>query len=292
MTLSSILATVPPLAWGAFIGALATLVGVFLSNMAAFKRLRVQLESDEAQKKIEREHTIKRAVYLEAADNLHAFQDKIVKLPFLTNEETSAIGGHGLAKVVVLGYNDTIKASNELGAYICSALFELLPKKIPIAGLSNEIVWLNKAIDDFLRKQDVLNQEMTSFNLRGDKDFAFFGRLDQQFKYYQSRCNEYMQQRDQKQKELIKLQMKLQFECYEALIGSIEHYCEFTKCIRQELDIPLDISAYKKNMLENANLMKASLNKFLFKIEEHIVNDNEDAKETLYLESNSSKSGT
>lgn len=272
-----IIASIPHLVWGAIIGSLTTLLGTIISNRGAQKRLEKQFLHESEQKKIEREQSLKRELFLDIIEKLEKVYVFIAQIPYATPEQISNFSMPSIGKVNAIASEETIIAANDLSAFLGQKTFLFLPRTIPINDLVNEINSASKIISEILDRQKELTTQMATFNIEGNRDLSFFDRLKEQFAGTQNYINILEKEREQHQRQLHRLQKALVFDTYESLSEGIEPYSNFIKCLRKELDMPFDITSYKSDMLKRIDFMKTELQKFMQEVELHIKDDDENA---------------
>ncbi len=248
---------IPDAIWGAGLGSIITLFGVWLSN-----------RHERILRKEEREHLTKREIFLKASEEITLAKVLLMKLPSMEASEIESETGVGIeiAKIHIVGNNETVKAVSELHAYLSKSLLSIIPQCIPLSNLRTDIDILSNFIDSNSQKQNQLLNEMTAFNLRGDKDQEYWQRLQQNFEYHSNELDKNIQDRDKKYAELAQRQKEIMLKCLEVIVNMSDYEVEAIKCIRKELDLEFDVGGYRKSIESRNKEMEAEFSKFLVKI--------------------------
>ncbi len=244
---------------GAGLGSFITLVGVLLNNYYQSKI-----------RKKDREHALKSKIYMSAAEQLVAAKLVLMKLPNISQQEMEEISIQGIAtaKLTVVATNETVQAVTELSSAIAQKLLALLPQKLPLDNLKTEIQILSAQLEGSFQKQNQMLNEMTAYNLRGESDSRLWQTLQDNFDYHSRQIDHLIQERDLKYIELNNTMKQLFVKCMEAAISLSDLEIKAITCIRDELDMPFDESAYR-NIIEATNIkMEAEFSKFLVRVQD------------------------
>lgn len=252
-----ILNQIPDVVWGAGLGSLITLFGVWLTN-----------RHERIIRKEEREHVTKKEIFLKAAEEITLAKVLLMKIPNMepSQLETEMDVAIELAKIHVVGNNETIQAVTDLHFFLGKSLFSILPQTMPLNDLRTSINILSNFIDSNSQKQNQILNEMTAFNLRGDNDKDFWNRLQKNFEYHSNEFKNSNEERDKKYAELAQLQKELLLNCVEISLEMSNYEVEAIRCMRTELELEFDIEEYKNNLLIRNKDMEAEFSKFLVKI--------------------------
>ncbi len=110
-----IINSIPPSFWGIVIGSLFSLGGIMITNRANDRRLRAQLEQDRDLKHREREMSLRKDVYLSAAETIWAGLSAIGRFSNLDIPHDKVIEAYSeksyvIAKIHIIAKDETLKA--------------------------------------------------------------------------------------------------------------------------------------------------------------------------------------
>ena len=130
-----LIAMIPGTFWGVVIGSLFSISGVMLTNRATNKRLRQQFSHDLQLRIGEREHALRRDVYLAATEaialaSLGRFTDLNIPNDELTKTITEKMPV--VAKVHVIGGSNIVKGIVEVAGELSSLSQILIIRRIPL----------------------------------------------------------------------------------------------------------------------------------------------------------------
>ncbi|MFA5059652.1 MAG: hypothetical protein WC676_03400 [Candidatus Omnitrophota bacterium] len=258
---------IPEVILGTIIGSLITLLGVWLNNSGALKRLKVQLDNETVQRIREREYNIKKEIYLRAVEELAMVKNFILKLPNLDlnvfNDQNFQNISSGISKIPVVANIDTIKVITNLNMYISKSIFSLFPDKLPIEDLRIRINILSTQMDNCSKKRDIFINEMTIANLKGNYDQAYWEKLKSNNDFYTQEFDKLFLERTKNYHELNSLIKRFSSKCFAAIVGMVDLETEAISCIRSELSMDCDIDDYKSSIKRSMQEAEAELNKFL-----------------------------
>jgi len=150
---------VPDAVWAAIIASLLTFGGVWLTNKGNNKRLLDQLKHDATERARERQMSIRRDVYLKAAEAISKAYTTLMGLPQADLQsntwktDTNSIS-ESLMKVHVVGTDDTVTAISRFSSEFSKALLELCEKKMPLEHLKSRINSLSDLMSKSAQERD------------------------------------------------------------------------------------------------------------------------------------------
>lgn len=242
---------------GAVIGSCITLLSVWITNHYQSKF-----------RKEDREQSLKSEIYMTAAEQLMSMKLMLMKLPNLSQEEMEKAAAQGVAtaKLTVVANNETVQAVTELSAAIAQQLLSLLPEKLPLDNLKTDIQILSSQLDGSFQKQNQMLNEMTAYNLRGNKDPRMWQRLQENFDHHSAQIKKIGEERDNKYTELNQIMKQLFVKCIKASISLSELEIKAISCVRNELNMPFDETKYRATIEANNSKMEDEFNKFLERV--------------------------
>jgi hypothetical protein len=263
--------SIPDVVWAAMLASLLTLIGVILSNRNSRAQTFAQLEHDSAQRDREREMALRQDVYLRAAEAVSKGQNILGRLSNLnlSNEE---LGGEfsqvsaALAKIQVVGTNETFQAVSAYSRELASAYLELLLKRDQLLKRKNSIEALCRLLDRSRVEQDRCSNLMKQLNIDGNRDQRVWAFVKGNFEFEQQQQEKYSQQ----QQELWTMQSAEHLKFAELLLGK---YVEVSKLIpaaviavREELDLRVDPETYLASYREDIEKGTAVVQSFLTEV--------------------------
>lgn len=237
MTIISIIESIPDVVWGAGLGSFITLFGVWLTN-----------RHERGLRDEEREYSTKIDIYLKAAEEIAHKKILLGKIPSMepSKIEMELTAGVEAAKVYVVGDTETLKSVTSLYTFLTKKMMEILIEAMPLYGIRADIGFLTEFIEADTQKLNKTLNEMTAFNLRGDSDQEFWGRLQKNFEHQSIQMNESVEKRDKANDKLLKLQKELSLKCLGILAQMSNYEVEAIRCIRKELGLEFDAEDYSK----------------------------------------------
>jgi len=143
-------------ALAAFFG---VIVGIILTNRGNNTRLEKQLAQERELQKKEREMSLRKDIYLTAAEAISTGINAIghfdnMEIPYDKLTEAYLEKFPSIAKVHVIAGEETIKALVPLLSELGAVYLQLLAKRIPLAQQKNQITLLERQIETFGKERD------------------------------------------------------------------------------------------------------------------------------------------
>lgn len=267
-TLIQFFASVPDVVWSGIIASFLTLSGVLISNWSNTNRLRMQLRHDAAEKSKERTATLRRDVYLLAAEELTKANSHLASLPQSDLAKTNAADGlqgffAAAAKLQLVAEPKTALLVNQLVANYGELLLRLLARLIPLQEAKTDISLnddlYNKAQTEVTR---VLN-EMAKFNEAAQVNASVFGALQRAFDGYQAQANGFADSRTAAWAKFNQLNAEF---CRELLVDMrqiSEQQIPVLIEIRRDLGLTAELDAFRKQMDAQWNKMSDQIDALL-----------------------------
>lgn len=147
-SLFNLVNNIPPYLWGSILGAcfalMGTLVGSYLTNRGNDRRLREQFKHEREVKNREREMVLRKEIYMNAAEAIHAAIMVIPRLsqlevPYdkLTNEYLSKASA--MAKIHIVATEPTIKAVLSFSSELAAILMQLTARRVALNANNNPV---------------------------------------------------------------------------------------------------------------------------------------------------------
>jgi len=259
---------IPATFWGVIVGGIFPLAGVWLTNYASEKRLLAQFTHDRGLKAIEREMTLKKEVYLSAAEavstgimvlgNFANFEmhDEAVVKPY--TEKSSAI-----AKVHVIGSLDTIKVMNVFVSELSSMFLILFTERAKISKdkIERDIVLRN--IEYYSKLREGTLEMMKQSNLEAVPNQSRWSVLQNNYEFEAGYIEKAVAEHGVLNKQFCQKQIVFMKICIEFSQQMSALVPPLLKAVREELELPLDEGGYQAIILEGITKQQASLDRFL-----------------------------
>lgn len=208
------------------------LIGVIIGAVLAWVPLHRQLKHDSKEREEERQMSLRRDVYLFAAEVIG--QQLSYLMNFYDTKESSPKGyEEAITKIHIIGNNETVAAINEFNDHMIESFCELIPKKDEINFLEQRGNLLTEGL-----KKDL--QEI-------EKSIEDFKKI----------CD-----------EKAKLTYKLAGECQQKAQLAEELLTPVIVAIRKELNAPFDEKAYRAMMKISHNKWKDNVEKYIASMKE------------------------
>lgn len=271
--LLNLLRSIPDVVWSGVVASVLTLSGVFLSNKSSNNRLRIQLEHDAAEQSKERTASLRREVYLVAAEELTKAQSRLAALPQSDIAKTNPADGlqgffAAAAKLQLVAEPKTALLVNQLTGSYGELLLKLITRLLPLQEAKSDISinedLYNKAQAEVTR---VLAQ-MARFNEAAQVNEAVFRALERAFDAYQSQANTYAAARNVAWDKFNRLNVEF---CRQLLIDMrslSEQQIPVLIEIRRDLGLTAELGAFREQMEVQWNKMAAQFDTMLHALQD------------------------
>ena len=265
-----LLKLIPPTLWGIFFGSLISIVTVLITNSASDKRMKAQFENERETKTREREMTLRKEVYLNAAEAVAAGMNAISRFANLDlpNDQITndyVIKSPAISKVHVIGNAEVVQAivtfTSELGVTFLALFakrYELMIEKNQITILDQQIVQLGKSRDSIL-------EMIKQYNIEGIDNQRRWKVLQDNFEFEQNRVQEYSDNRKALFDKLYPKQLDLMRECVKHTTTLSKTLIPVLLTVRDELELPLDEASYRQVMQIGIANQELAINQFVDK---------------------------
>ena len=245
MNIADLLRSVPETIWGVLLGAI-------LAFGATFVATRLQLTHDAKQRERERRMSLRRDIFLEAADAVagttdYFFQFANIEVPM--RELTISTSKPGwINKLYIVASLDTIEAFSQASLALGAAAFDLLQRRFVLERVNSKLTLVTEQVEAAGREQQSIGEIATALAKESPSPEVFEKRKHFQDRWEQSLHtyeNVIIQQRD-----LIDERLALQKALLE---DAIRHSASYQARLRHalvqlraELDFPVDLDKFEK----------------------------------------------
>ena len=262
------IALIPDVVWAAIIASLLTVLGVFLTNRGSSHRLLKELLHDSEQRDRERNMDLRREIYLKAAEALTVNHMVLMKLSDLSTSYSELSNQFSkttasISKVNIIGSNKTVEAVTTLSSIIGKKFLELSAQRYPLMLRLEKIKVQNGLHDQSAKERGRMVEIMKEHNMQGSTDKNLWETINQNFEFEKNRCEEYLDKISKLQEQNGQEQMQLTLACLQALKETGEYFTPALCAVREEMDIPFDIEAYKEIIEKSWQESEQSINDFI-----------------------------
>lgn len=259
---------IPDVVWAAIGASLLTLSGVILSNCISLYQQLKQLKHDANQRDREREMSLRREIYLPAAEAFHKSHNLLMRLADLNipdkqldDEFVKDVGVIG--KIQVVGTNATVQAVYAFYGALGTAYAELFLKRFLLIKRKNQIELLQDSIDKSFKEQERYNALMNQMNLAGAIDKKTWDVINNAIEFERKQYDQF-----NTEQELLYKEQTKEHSIFLELVS--QRYFEVSKLIppaifalRDEIELEIDRIEYMKTFNENIEKGKTVIKSFL-----------------------------
>lgn len=252
---------------GSAITLISTLIGIHLTNRGNDQRLQQQLkqdrelkdrqlEHDRNLKNREREMSLRKDIYLAAAEAIHACMTLINRMPQLeiSHEkltEDYMAKSSSMAKVHIVAKEPTIKAVLDFSCEVAGTLPRLSTKRQPLLQKMNDMLVLSELRKKYIDEQSRLVELMSQHHLEGSTNQQKFDLLQSNVDWTKQRIEECTAKSNNLASILYSERLQFMWECSGEVMRLWRLSVPVVAAVRQELDIPLHEGEYG-NLVEGA----------------------------------------
>ncbi len=264
---------IPNVVWSGIMASLITLSGIFLSNRNTRKQQLEALKHDATQRDREREMSLRRDVYLAAAEAIVNGQHILARFPNLniSDEDFSTEfqqNNASIAKVQVVGTNPTVQAVFAYSNEFSRTFLELSLKRLKLIERKYEIESISRMIDKLLTEGEGYLELMKQHRLEGNTDNQKWKILFENLELIQKQRENFFG----KKQDLETIQRKEQIcftkNCTEKLFSISQFIPPAVLSVRDELDLPLDKDVYLEYFKKKKKKGRVALDSFFSEIEQ------------------------
>lgn len=262
-SLLHLLEAVPAAVYAATTASTITLIGLWLQNGGESRRNMERLDHDARQRDREREMTLRRDVYLEAAEALAQAQEYLAafaNVDAAPQQHEAMIKGVGadLNKVHIVGSMSTVTAVVEANQYFSQAVSDLSIHKLPIRRIAQDIEYQQTVIGSASARRDEALASMKELTRSGGVHARAWDLQQKIFNDEQNEIDVALAKRESLQRQLAQLQADFVKRCAAAGLALGRLVVSANLAIRRELELGLDAGEYRLLMQRShCNLERA-----------------------------------
>lgn len=263
---------IPGTFWGVVVGSFFSLGGILLTNRANLERLKAELAHDREMKGRERELSLKKEVYLAAAEAISAGLIAVgrfanLDIPYQEIASDYVKKSSAIAKVHVIAGQETMGAVTQFQGALESAYMRLSADRVPLTVQREEVIRLRGQIDTAARERDRLLDIMKAQNLEGNADQRRWNVLQANFEFEQKRSAEAASQHKELALKLQSAQLKYTEACVREYGKLSLLLVPAVVCVRSELDLPIDATTYNNLVASGVHKQAEDLKQLIAALE-------------------------
>jgi hypothetical protein len=266
-------AVIPDVVWAAILASTLTLFGVMLSNSSNTSRLIKTMAHESTEKDKDRIHSLRKDVYLRAAETMTEVAAYLGKIPQLDPTKENIADGLSSffvasAKLQLVSESETAKLANELTARYTEILFLLLAKASPAHRLQATIQLENELYEQKRSELARVLAEMTQLNESGSTDPVRFEALKRSFESSQQAATQLGEDRIKsfEERNLATREYTIVLLKEMRSVGPLQ--MRLTTAIRNELALATEASDYEAKACANFERIDRSMKQLLKTLEE------------------------
>lgn len=276
MCIAQLIQSVPDVIWSGIIASFLTLSGVLISNRSNTTRLNTQLTHDREEKIKERTLSLRREVYLKAAEELVKLNAYLASLP----QQDIAKGnlGEGFvgfqtasARLQLVAEPQTTLLAMRLSGTYGELLLELTPRLMVLGEAKSDI----QIADDLYTKannevQRILSA-MTQQNESGKPGQQAFDALQRSFQFSQEQASQFAANRSAGWASFNRGNIAFMRHLFSRLREIAPQQMKLMVEIRRDLSLIGDLSKVEEEMQKQLDRMTEKLTQFLQSMESKIA---------------------
>ena len=266
--LTQLLDEIPATFWGVVIGSIFTLTGVYFTNRAGDRRLRLQLQNDMELKNREREMTFRKDTYAAAAEAISVSMSALSKVSDVSFslKEVSAMyleKSPALAKVNLVAGEDTIRALANFGTEFAGAFFRLTQQRMVLSVLQEQVAAKTALLRGFEKTRDAMIELMRHHNIDGAQDSRRFEAIQKSYEFEAGRIATTNQELQGMITELSAKQIPFARECFVESVRVNQLIIPLLVAARMELDLPISKEQYAEILHQTHSKQEGQLDEFI-----------------------------
>lgn len=266
--LNQLLGDIPATFWGVVVGSLFTLTGIYFTNRASDRRLKVQLQNDGELKSREREMTFRKDTYAVAAEAIAVSISALAKfsdLSFSLKEISATYLDKSpvLAKVNLVAGVDTLRALASFGTEFAGAFLRLTQQRMVLSGLQEQIAGKAALLRGFEKTRDAMIELMRHHNIDGVQDSRKFEAIQTNYEFEAGRIATTNQELQQMIAELSAKHLPFAKECFVEAARVNRLTIPLLVAARMELDLSISKEQYAEILHQTLSKQGGQLDEFI-----------------------------
>jgi hypothetical protein len=177
LAIADMLRAIPDTFWGIVLGSLFTIIGVVLTNASNTRRLRLQHEHEQNLESRERDLRLRRDIYLDAVEAISAGMAVVgrfgeLHVPYRDLEQSYATKVPAIAKVTIVGHDDTIQAVADFSQALTGALQRLTSQRQRVDALMARSNAVDARVERAAEEQERILSQIQGVSVERSEDDA------------------------------------------------------------------------------------------------------------------------
>lgn len=258
--------------WGIIITAVVTLSAslgsIILTNHYNNRRLQAQLAHDRDLKNRDREMSLRKDIYLAAAEAASAGLIAVGRFADLDVPDKQLTEGYldrapSVIKVHIIAKEETVRAVVNFSVELSAAFLRLFARRLPLVLQKQQIAFLRGQIDTFTKEQSRMIELMKQYNMDGINDPNKWGTFQHIFDFERGRSEQTTQVADTLNASLTPKQLQFLEEVVDETIKLGRLLTPALFSIRKELELPVDETEFGRISEEATARQVESLREFM-----------------------------
>jgi hypothetical protein len=261
--------TLPTVIAAALMGSALTLLGVFLQNVFESYRNNKKLNHEAGQKNRDREMTLRRDVYLEAASEMAKAARYIAKfgdlnLPFAEHEAIVHNFGAAFSKVHMIAGMETLSKVIEASDTFARINLELNQLRFSLLLDQKNISFLQKSVEDDIAQQKNLVDRIGQLQT-ANPNHPDISALAATFQELESRIQRTRQRHSELNSKTMTSHLGLSSVVFKRTMSFAEKLIQVNVALRKELNFDLkeDEENYKKSVFQSQAQATKEMDKYI-----------------------------
>ena len=273
--IEGLLGSIPPTFWATLIGALFVLVGVIVTNRANDRRLEKQLAHDRDAHNRERQMSLRRDVYLAAAEAISAGlyttgQYINLEIPYEKITEAYQAKAPSIAKVQVIAKEETIEALVAFSNELTATFLRLAAHRMPLMQQKQRADFLQTQVNKALGEQTAILEEMKHYNREGISDQQKWELLNRSFGSVNRHLDQLIQEQRAQGLTFYSSYTKFVEKWAEALAVLSQLLVPVVLAARKELELPIDETEYRRIAAKGLTDQMESLRDYMSQLQRFV----------------------
>jgi hypothetical protein len=249
--LGNLFKIVPDTIIGVILGSLITLLGIYLQNRGAEKRLKIELDNKSLENKKEKEYQFKKEIYSLIISDIEKFKNYAFCLSGIDLSQNNFNNlDFKSSNIKLIANKDTLDIYSKINSYMIEKILYLMTLKLSLDDVKNTIDLNNSFIDKYRKEQDNELLRMKEHNLQNFHDEILWNTIQKNYNFTVDQIEKFSNNNDILFKKQIELHGNYLVEANNIVRNMLEMEIDLIKVLRNELNISTDLGEYK-TILEN-----------------------------------------
>lgn len=242
-------------------------IGVIIGALLSWMPIRWQLKHDSKEKEKERQMSLRRDVYLFAAEKIGQQLNYLANY-FQTQEPPPKGYDEALVKINLIGNSETVNSVNKFNDHLVKAYCELGPEKQELYSLGIESDNTLKLMQETSVRAKKSLEDMKEYNMSGVVNPPKWSYIQGEFKLHQEEGDLLSTKLEPNIDKQLILTTTLTVKCQQETQLAEELLIPVIVAVRKELDTPFDEGAFRAMMKTSMEEWKKNSDQFVKSMED------------------------